>query len=92
MRWLWRIPKSMRQQAMRELQTSYNRVAQLRAKHLKTPSLSFNGGVPMDELVSTPYTLDKDGCVRPLERPGIGVEVDEAFLHEHPVIDGPGYV
>jgi len=45
-----------------------------------------------DELVSTPYTLDTDGCVRPLERPGIGVEVNEAFLHEHPVIEGPGYV
>jgi len=45
-----------------------------------------------DELVSRPYTLDVDGGVRPLERPGIGVEVNEAFLREHPVIEGPGYV
>ena len=26
------------------------------------------------------------------EAPGIGVEVDEAFLHAHPVIEGPAYV
>ena len=45
-----------------------------------------------DRLVSAPYTLDDGGCVCPLERPGIGVEVDEQFLIEHPVIDGPGYV
>ncbi|MFQ5830541.1 MAG: mandelate racemase/muconate lactonizing enzyme family protein [Candidatus Methylomirabilia bacterium] len=45
-----------------------------------------------DQLVSTPYTLAADGCVRPLEKPGIGVEVDEAFLVKHPVIEGPGYV
>lgn len=45
-----------------------------------------------DELVSTPFVLDATGCVRPLEAPGIGVEVDEGFLRRHPVIDGPGYV
>jgi L-alanine-DL-glutamate epimerase-like enolase superfamily enzyme len=45
-----------------------------------------------DELVTTPYRLDKDGCVLPLEAPGIGVELDEAFLAAHPVIEGPSYV
>jgi D-galactarolactone cycloisomerase len=30
--------------------------------------------------------------VRPLEAPGIGVAVDEAFLAAHPPIEGPGYV
>ncbi|HTT39481.1 MAG TPA: mandelate racemase/muconate lactonizing enzyme family protein [Burkholderiales bacterium] len=45
-----------------------------------------------DELVATPYRVGEDGCVRPLERPGIGVEVNERFLQEHPVIEGPGYV
>ncbi|MFQ5896987.1 MAG: mandelate racemase/muconate lactonizing enzyme family protein [Candidatus Methylomirabilia bacterium] len=45
-----------------------------------------------DELVSTPYTLDAEGCVRPLEKPGIGVEVDEDFLAKHPVIEGPAYI
>jgi len=45
-----------------------------------------------DELVSMPYKLDKDGCVTPLEGPGIGVELDEKFLAAHPVIEGPSYV
>jgi L-alanine-DL-glutamate epimerase-like enolase superfamily enzyme len=45
-----------------------------------------------DELVSTPYTLDADGCVHPVDKPGIGLEVDEAFLKKHPVIEGPAYV
>ena len=45
-----------------------------------------------DELTSRPYELAKDGTVRPLEAPGIGIEVDEKFLEAHPVIEGPGYV
>ena len=45
-----------------------------------------------DELVSNPYTLDKDGCVCPLEKPGIGIEINEDFLVRHPVIEGPSYV
>jgi D-galactarolactone cycloisomerase len=45
-----------------------------------------------DTLTSRPYGVGPDGCVRPLEKPGIGVEVDEAFLAAHPVIDGPSYV
>jgi len=45
-----------------------------------------------DQLVSTPYTVDRAGTVRPLDGPGIGVEVDEAFLRAHPLIDGPAYV
>ncbi|MBI4561175.1 MAG: mandelate racemase/muconate lactonizing enzyme family protein [Candidatus Rokubacteria bacterium] len=45
-----------------------------------------------DKLVSTPYTLDANGCVSPLQKPGIGIEVDEDFLLKHPVIDGPGYI
>jgi L-alanine-DL-glutamate epimerase-like enolase superfamily enzyme len=46
-----------------------------------------------DRLVSpAPYVIDSSGCVRPLDGPGIGVEVDEAFLRAHPLIDGPSYV
>jgi D-galactarolactone cycloisomerase len=45
-----------------------------------------------DELVNTPFEIAPDGCVRPLDKPGIGLEVDEKFLGKHPVIDGPGYV
>jgi L-alanine-DL-glutamate epimerase-like enolase superfamily enzyme len=39
-----------------------------------------------------PYELDADGCVRPLDRPGIGLEVNEAFIAANPVIEGPGFV
>jgi D-galactarolactone cycloisomerase len=39
-----------------------------------------------------PYSVDRNGCVLPLEAPGIGLEVDERFLSAHPVIDGPAYV
>ena len=45
-----------------------------------------------DELVGTPYAIGRDGCVAPLDKPGIGVEVDEKFLEAHPVIEGPAYV
>jgi len=45
-----------------------------------------------DQLVSRPYHVGNDGCVRPLESAGIGVEVDEKFLAAHPVIEGPAYV
>ena len=50
------------------------------------------GNLFRDALGSAPYTLGGDGCVRPLEAPGLGVEIDERFLAKHPVIDGPGYV
>jgi D-galactarolactone cycloisomerase len=38
------------------------------------------------------YALDKDGCVRPYEGVGIGLKVNERFIAEHPLIDGPCYV
>jgi L-alanine-DL-glutamate epimerase-like enolase superfamily enzyme len=50
------------------------------------------GNLFRDELVSRPYELARDGTVRPLEGPGLGLEVNEDFLAKHPVIDGPGYV
>lgn len=50
------------------------------------------GNLFRDQLTSRPCDLDAEGCVRPLEKPGLGVEVDERFLAAHPVIDGPGYV
>jgi D-galactarolactone cycloisomerase len=45
-----------------------------------------------DELVSKPYEVDKEGRVWPLEKPGLGLEVNEAFLAKHPPIEGPGYI
>jgi D-galactarolactone cycloisomerase len=45
-----------------------------------------------DELVSRPYEVDRDGNVWPLEKPGLGLEVNEEFLLKHPPIEGPGYI
>lgn len=46
-----------------------------------------------DQLCSQkPYQVTEDGTVRPLEAPGIGLDVDERFLERHPVIEGPSYV
>jgi len=45
-----------------------------------------------DDLVSKPYEVDQDGNVWPLEKPGLGLEVNEDFLLKHPAIEGPGYV
>ncbi len=45
-----------------------------------------------DVLVNEPYRVDGEGCVRPLDGPGLGLEVDEDFLRRHPVIEGPSYI
>ncbi|HSO05801.1 MAG TPA: mandelate racemase/muconate lactonizing enzyme family protein [Pelomicrobium sp.] len=45
-----------------------------------------------EELAGKPYEVRSDGTVWPLEKPGIGLDVDEAFIKDHPVIEGPGYV
>jgi len=50
------------------------------------------GNLFRDALVSRPYEVGPDGCVRPLEKPGLGLDLDEEFLARHPVIEGPSYV
>ncbi len=50
------------------------------------------GNLFRDALVSEPWCIGADGCVRPPEAPGIGLEVDEEWLRAHPAIEGPGYV
>jgi L-alanine-DL-glutamate epimerase-like enolase superfamily enzyme len=50
------------------------------------------GNLFRDELTSRPYALDAEGCVHPLDQPGIGVEIDERFIAKHPVIEGPSYI
>lgn len=45
-----------------------------------------------DEVGGVPYALDPDGCVKPSETPGLGVEINEAFINAHPLIEGPCYV
>jgi len=50
------------------------------------------GNLFRDALVSRPYEVGRDGSVRPLEKPGLGLDLDEEFLARHPVIEGPSYV
>ncbi len=38
------------------------------------------------------FEPDADGMVLPPDRPGHGIEIDEAFLRAHPLIEGPCYV
>ena len=45
-----------------------------------------------DSVGGIPYKLDSDGCVRPSEKPGLGIEIDEKFIDAHPLIEGPCYV
>ena len=45
-----------------------------------------------DELVEQPFEIRSDGCVLPLDKPGLGLEVNEDFLKRHPAIVGPSYV
>lgn len=39
-----------------------------------------------------PYALDANGCVRPHEGVGNGLKIDQNFIAEHPLIEGPCYV
>jgi L-alanine-DL-glutamate epimerase-like enolase superfamily enzyme len=50
------------------------------------------GNVFRDGLGGVPYTVGRDGTVRPNEGPGIGIDVDEEFVAAHPFIDGPAFV
>ena len=45
-----------------------------------------------DEVGGVVGTLDENGCVRPMEGPGLGLEIDEDFLAKNPLIEGPCYV
>jgi D-galactarolactone cycloisomerase len=49
------------------------------------------GNLFRDELVDRCYELARDGTVTPIDKPGIGIEVDESFISEHPFIEGPNY-
>ena len=49
------------------------------------------GNLFRDTLVDRCYELSREGTVNPIDRPGIGVEVDEGFIAAHPFIEGPNY-
>ncbi|MCF8172624.1 MAG: mandelate racemase/muconate lactonizing enzyme family protein [Candidatus Methylopumilus sp.] len=47
---------------------------------------------PLRDMFGTTFEIGADGCVEPLDKPGIGLEIDEALFAKYPLIDGPGYV
>jgi len=47
---------------------------------------------PFRDLFGPAFHADGNGFVRPLDKPGLGLEIDEAIFKEFPFIDGPGYV
>ena len=47
---------------------------------------------PLRDMFGTTFKIGADGCVEPLDKPGIGLEIDESLFAKYPLIDGPGYV
>ncbi len=47
---------------------------------------------PLRDLFGTTFEIGEDGCVEPMDKPGLGLEVDESIFAKYPLIDGPGYV
>ncbi len=47
---------------------------------------------PLRDMFGTTFNIGADGCVEPLDKPGIGLEIDESLFAKYPLIDGPGYV
>ncbi len=45
-----------------------------------------------NELCSPGFTAHDDGTVQPLDRPGLGVDVDEGLIEKFVGVAGPGYV
>ncbi|MBK8765439.1 MAG: mandelate racemase/muconate lactonizing enzyme family protein [Burkholderiaceae bacterium] len=47
---------------------------------------------PLRDMFGVTFEIGPDGCVEPLDRPGIGLDIDESLFAQYPAIDGPGYV
>ena len=47
---------------------------------------------PLRDMFGATFEIGADGCVEPLDKPGIGLEIDEGLFAKYPLIDGPGYV
>jgi L-alanine-DL-glutamate epimerase-like enolase superfamily enzyme len=47
---------------------------------------------PLRDMFGSTFEIGADGCVEPLDKPGIGLEIDEGLFAKYPLIDGPGYV
>ena len=46
---------------------------------------------PFRDMFGQTFEIGADGCVEPLDKPGLGVDVDEKIFDKFPAIDGPGY-
>ena len=47
---------------------------------------------PFRDMFGQAFHAPGDGTVLPLDKPGLGVDVDESVFEQYPFIDGPGYV
>ncbi len=47
---------------------------------------------PLRDMFGVTFEIGQDGCVEPLDKPGIGLDIDEKLFAQYPAIDGPGYV
>ncbi|MBP8307482.1 MAG: mandelate racemase/muconate lactonizing enzyme family protein [Burkholderiaceae bacterium] len=47
---------------------------------------------PLRDMFGVTFEIGQDGCVEPLNKPGIGLDIDEKIFAQYPAIDGPGYV
>jgi L-alanine-DL-glutamate epimerase-like enolase superfamily enzyme len=46
---------------------------------------------PFRDMFGQTFEIGTDGCVEPLDKPGVGLDVDEKTFDQFPAIDGPGY-
>lgn len=46
---------------------------------------------PLRDMFGQPFQIESDGCVAPQERPGVGLEIDEAAFSAYPLVDGLGF-
>lgn len=46
---------------------------------------------PLRDMFGAPFEIGADGCVAPIDRPGIGLEIDESVFKRFPLIDGLGF-
>jgi L-alanine-DL-glutamate epimerase-like enolase superfamily enzyme len=46
---------------------------------------------PFRDMFGRTFEIGADGCVEPLDKAGLGLDVDEKIFDQFPAIDGPGY-
>lgn len=46
---------------------------------------------PLRDMFGPAFDIGQDGCVAPLEKPGIGLDVDESIFASFPLVEGLGF-